>query len=56
MAIMILLKRVIRVLSVVLLLLRVVESNEKELEVSEGSVFESREWDGKEVGNGNESE
>ena len=49
MAIMILLGRFHRVLSVLLLLLRLIESNENAVEVGEGSVFESREWDGKEV-------
>ena len=33
-------------LSVLLLLLRLTESNENAVEVGEGSVFESREWDG----------
>ena len=36
-------------LSVLLLLLRLTESNEDAVEVGEGSVFESREWDGIEV-------
>ena len=36
-------------LSVLLLLLRLNESNENAVEVGEGSVFESREWDGMEV-------
>ena len=49
MAIMILLRGFYRVLSVLLLLLRLPESNENAVEVGEGSVFESREWDGMEV-------
>ena len=49
MAIMILLRGLYRLLSVLLLLSRLTESNENAVEVGEGSVFESMEWDGKEV-------
>ena len=49
MAIMILLRGFYRVFSVLLLVLRLTESNENAVEVGEGSVFESREWDGIEV-------
>ena len=51
MAIMILLRGLYWLLSVWLLLLGLTESNETEVEVGEGSVFESREWDGAEVWN-----
>lgn len=38
-----------RLLSVLLCVLSVVESNENEMEVVGGSVFESREWSGEDV-------
>lgn len=49
MAIMILSLWMYRLLSVLLCVLSVVESNENEMEVVGGSVFESREWKGEEV-------
>ena len=52
MAIMILLLRVYRLLCVVLLLSSVVASNENEMEVVGGGLFESMEWKGEEVWDG----
>lgn len=49
MAIMILSLWMYRLLSVLLCVLSVVESNENEMEVVGGSVFESREWSGEDV-------
>ena len=49
MAIMILSLWMYRLLSVLLCVLSAVESNENEMEVVGGSVFESREWSGEDV-------
>lgn len=49
MAIMILSLWMYRLLSVLLCVLSVVESNENEMEVVGGSVLESREWTGEDV-------